>query len=60
MQVKLDYGRTGLTVTVPDDLRPAIVDPPKGHPLPQPEAAVEEALCRPMGAAPLHDVARGR
>src|SRR5437764_10775603 len=60
MQVTLDYGRTGLTVTLPDDrvvgplaIRPAI-------PLPDPAAALEDALARPIGTPPLSAIARGR
>jgi nickel-dependent lactate racemase len=60
MRFKLDYGRTGLDVDLPDDrvvgplqLRPAL-------PLPDPETAVADALRRPIGARPLAEVARGR
>ncbi len=60
MRVRIDYGRAGLIVDVPDDLRAVIVDPPKGQPLPHPDAAVEQALRQPVGAPPLADIARGR
>jgi nickel-dependent lactate racemase len=60
MLIKLDYGRTGLEVDLPSDrvvgplqLRPA-------EPLPDPEAAVAEALRRPVGRPPLAELARGR
>jgi nickel-dependent lactate racemase len=60
MQVRLDYGRTGLTIAVPDDLHVSIVEPAKGAPIADPVAAVEEALAHPIGACPLAEVARGR
>ena len=60
MQVRLDYDQTGLTVKLPDDPRPVIVEPPKGTPLPRPESAAEQALRQPIGTAPLSEIARGR
>jgi len=60
MDVRLEYGQMGLTVTIPDDLGAVIVEPPKGCPLPQPESAVEQALHQPIGTPALSEVARGR
>jgi nickel-dependent lactate racemase len=60
MDVRLDYGRTGLTVRVPDDLRISVVEPSKGRPVPDPAAAVEQALQRPIGSRALAELARGR
>src|SRR5438270_168439 len=60
MRITLDYGRTGLEVTLPDDrvVGPlAIRDAP---PLPDPEAAIADALAHPIGSRPLAEVARGR
>jgi lactate racemase len=60
MKVTLDYGRTGLTVELPAErvVGPlAIRDVPA---LADPEAAVAEALARPIGTPPLREVARGR
>jgi nickel-dependent lactate racemase len=60
MKVTLDYGRTGLTVELPTErvVGPlAIRDVP---PLDDPEAAVADALDRPIGSPPLGEVARGR
>ena len=60
MKLKLDYGRTGLDVTLPDanlvgplSIRPA-------PPLADPEAAIREAMANPIGSRPLAELARGR
>src|SRR6185436_14835748 len=60
MRIRLDYGRTGLSVDLPDDrlvgplaIRPAV-------PLPNPATAVEDAIAKPIGTAPLAKLAKGR
>jgi lactate racemase len=60
MKLKLDYGRTGLDVTLPDanlvgplSIRPA-------PPLADPQAAILEAMANPIGSRPLAELARGR
>jgi nickel-dependent lactate racemase len=60
MRITLDYGRTGLEVELPDDrvVGPLAMRP--AAPLPDPVGAVAEALARPVGCAPLAEVARGR
>jgi lactate racemase len=60
MQVTLDYGRTGLTVTLPDDrvVGPLAIRP--APPLPDPAAALEDALANPIGTPPLSHIAQGR
>jgi hypothetical protein len=60
MEIRLDYGRTGLTVRLPDGLRVSLAEPSQGKPLPDPPAAVARALEGPVGARPLAEVARGR
>ncbi|HVO23730.1 MAG TPA: nickel-dependent lactate racemase [Candidatus Margulisiibacteriota bacterium] len=60
MDLQLDYGRPGLTISVPDALAVSVVNPSKGEPLADPTAAVEQALRQPIGARPLHEIARGR
>ena len=60
MQVRLDYGRSGLAVTVPDGLDVSVVEPAKGVPLADPNAAVADALASPIGSPPLAEIARGR
>jgi nickel-dependent lactate racemase len=60
MRVTLDYGRTGLEVELPADrvVGPLAIRP--AAPLPDPEAAIADALRRPVGCPPLAAVARGR
>jgi nickel-dependent lactate racemase len=60
MRIRLDYGRTGLDVDLPDDriVGPLSIRP--AAPLADPHAAVADALRRPIGAPPLAEVARGR
>src|SRR5690349_4036641 len=60
MQVTLDYGRTGLPVTLPDDrtLGPLAIRP--AAPLADPAAALDAALADPIGTRPLATLARGR
>lgn len=60
MQVRLDYGRSGLEVDLPDDVDVSILEPSPGEPLSDPTAAIENALSHPIGAPPLAALARGR
>ena len=53
MRVKLDYGRTGLDVELPDALDPQVIRRPGAAPLLDPIAAVRDACARPIGAPPL-------
>jgi lactate racemase len=61
MQVTLDYGKTGLPVTLPDD---RLIAPPltirPASPLPDPGSALEAALAEPIGSKPLVELARGK
>lgn len=61
MQITLDYGRTGLSVTLPSDrlLVPPLAIRP-AEPLADPEAAIAEALANPIGTRPLSELARGK
>jgi nickel-dependent lactate racemase len=60
MRIRLDYGRTGLDVDLPDDrvVGPLAIRP--AAPLDDPEAAIARALASSIGAPPLAEVARGR
>jgi nickel-dependent lactate racemase len=60
MRIRLDYGRTGLDVDLPDDrvVGPLAIRP--APPLADPAAAVEQALAAPAGCRPLAELARGR
>ncbi|MFO0926333.1 MAG: nickel-dependent lactate racemase [Gemmataceae bacterium] len=60
MRIKLDYGRTGLEVTLPDDrvVGPLAIRP--AAPLADPQAALAAVLANPTGTRPLAELARGR
>jgi nickel-dependent lactate racemase len=60
MQIKLDYGRAGLVVDLPDDrvVGPLSIQP--AAPLTDPEAALAAALAQPIGTPPLAQLAHGR
>ncbi|MBO0701042.1 MAG: nickel-dependent lactate racemase [Zavarzinella sp.] len=60
MKVTLDYGRTGLDVTLPDDRTIGPLTIREAAPLADPERALEEALRNPIGTKPLADLAKGR
>lgn len=61
MQVTLDYGKTGLKVTLPAD---RLIAPPlairEAVPLADPEAALEIALANPIGSRSLAELARDK
>ena len=54
MKVELAYGRTGLRVDLPN--RVHLLEPAQVPALPDPIAAVREALRRPIGCAPLQEL----
>jgi nickel-dependent lactate racemase len=60
MQITIDYGRTGMTVTLPDEhiVGPLAIRP--ATPLSDPAAAVEQALKQPIARMPLAEIAKGR
>jgi lactate racemase len=60
MQIRLDYGRDGLSVEVPDKNLDAVLRLNPAPPVPDPEAAVQESLRNPVGSPPLAELARGR
>jgi len=49
MNIQLDYGRTGLRLSLPESAHVSICEPTKGAPLPDPDAAVTQALAQPIG-----------
>ena len=61
MNLTLDYGKTGLAVTLPAN---RLVAPPltilDAPPLADPAAAIAEAMRRPIGTAPLAELAKGK
>jgi lactate racemase len=59
MRVTLDYGRTGLTVDLPNQtIGPLAIKPTP--PLAEPERAIAATLRHPMGTPPLEKIAQGR
>jgi nickel-dependent lactate racemase len=61
MKVTLDYGKTGLDVTLPAE---RLVGPPlairPAEPLADPESVLEAALKNPIGSRPLAELAQGK
>ena len=61
MQVTLDYGKTGLPVTLPAD---RLIAPPltirDAAPMADPAAALRDALRCPIGTKPLMELAKGK
>lgn len=60
MRITLDYGRTGLEVDLPADRLVGPLQIRPADPLPDPAAAIADALRRPVGTPSLAEVARGR
>ncbi len=58
MQVRLNYGKKGLGVDLPDDLDIRLIGKRAMPVLADPVAAVEEALVQPVGGASLGETAR--
>src|SRR5690242_6078568 len=60
MRIKLDYGKTGLEVDLPDQhvVGPLAIRP--AAPLPDPEAAIAAAIANPIGSRPLAEIAKGK
>ncbi len=60
MRVRLDYGRQGLEVELPDEnvVGPLAIQPVP--PLEDPASALSAALAKPIGTPPLAELARGR
>lgn len=60
MRVKLEYGKTGLEVEVPDERLVRTLTYKDAPPLADPIGDLEKLLRAPLGAPPLAEVARGR
>jgi nickel-dependent lactate racemase len=60
MRVRLDYGRTGLEVELPDRNVVRCLGYRPAEPLVHPQAVISERLASPTGSAPLAELARGR
>jgi nickel-dependent lactate racemase len=55
MKLNLAYGKTGLTVDLPEEWQVTVIEPRRVSGLPDPEAALRQALQSPIGASPLRD-----
>jgi nickel-dependent lactate racemase len=60
MRVRLEYGRTGLGVELPDRHVVKCLGYQAAEPLADPVGEIGRALAEPIGAAPLAELARGR
>ena len=58
MHLKLAYGRTGLTIELPDDAPVTVIEPRFVPGLPDEQAAIVAALRSPVGTASLRELAR--
>ena len=60
MRVRLDYGKTGLMVELPEKGLVGPLEIREASPLPDPQAALEAALAHPVGTPPLAELAKGK
>ncbi len=61
MKLMLDYGKTGLEITLPKDrLLASPLGIREAEPIADTEAALNVALANPIGTAPLSELARGK
>jgi nickel-dependent lactate racemase len=60
MKIKLEYDRTGLMVDLPDRNVVKVLRMREMPPATDSKAAVRAALRQPLGALPLHELARGK
>lgn len=60
MRVKLDYGRNGLEVDLPDDRVVQALGYRQTEPLTEVDASIHQVLTEPTNSPPLSEVARGR
>lgn len=60
MQVHLAFGRDGLTLDLPPGPDYRLLEARSAHPLPDPLAALEQALDHPIAGPPLQTLAQGK
>ena len=60
MHTQLAFGKTGLPVELPEGFAYRVLEARSATPLPDWQAAIEEALDHPIGAKSLAELARGR
>ena len=60
MRLKLEYGKSGLTIDVPADNLYAVVSMNSVPALANPDEALEKSVASPIGSAPLWTIAAGK
>ncbi|MFY0613660.1 MAG: nickel-dependent lactate racemase [Hyphomicrobiaceae bacterium] len=60
MKVELLYGRSGMTCNVPDNARVHLIEKPAFPVAEPPDQQIASALDKPIGSAPLRELAQGR
>ena len=60
MRIDLAFGKTGLTLELPDAFQYRILEARSARPVADAQAALESALDHPIGAPPLAELARGK
>jgi nickel-dependent lactate racemase len=58
MMIRLAYGKRGLETTLPDEWDVTVVEPKFVPGLPDPQAAIKQALRAPIESSPLRDLAK--
>lgn len=58
MDIRLDYGKQGLPITLPDDANITVIQPQHTAAVPDAAAAVRDALRQPINSAPLRDLVK--
>ena len=60
MRIKMDYGKTGLMVDLPNDKVIGPLEIKNAIPLANQSQAISDALANPIGSKPLVDIAKGK
>jgi nickel-dependent lactate racemase len=60
MQVQFAFGKTGLSLALPEGFNYQVLEARSAAPLPDQTGAIEQALDSPIAGAPLEELARGR
>src|SRR5579859_5434954 len=60
MRMDLAFGKTGLTVALPEGYRYRVLEARSAQPLADPASAIEAALDKPIASLPLAELARGK
>lgn len=60
MHINVAFGKTGLSLSLPDGFRYRVLEARSATPLPDWQGALERAVDRPIGTPPLVEMARGK